>query len=414
MSVLTSQEVLRPCPQGIKRWIAARVKAAIPFGLRILRGIGPVVRLPFTSIYVVPRHDGVREVFGAHASFHVPYKANLDVITGGEPFFLGTDNTSEHDAGAEAMRRVMRADDLPKLGERAETRAKAIVDGSGGRVEVVDQLVRRVTFDMLTEYFGISEPAQGRLDVWATRLFEFQFASSPKDRDLRKQVEEIAPAFRAHIDREIGRRKVEGDRRDDVLGRCLALQAAGEPGFSDVQIRTAVLCMIVGGPPQPPMVVPQAMEQLLRRPDALAAACDAARADEDQKLHRMVMEAMRFDPLAPGLPRIAAQNAWVARGTYRGRAIPEGATVIAAFASAMMDPRRVPSPERFNPDRRAHEYIHFGYGLHECFGRHINRATLHKMLKPLLKRPNLRRATGSEGYLTKNGPFAERLVVEFG
>ena len=176
------------------------------------------------------------------------------------------------------MRRVMRADDLPKLGERAETRAKAIVDGSGGRVEVVDQLVRRVTFDMLTEYFGIPEPAQGRLDVWATRLFEFQFASSPKDRDLRKQVEEIAPAFRAHIDREIGRRKVEGDRRDDVLGRCLALQAAGEPGFSDVQIRTAILCMIVGGPPQPPMVVPQAMEQLLRRPDALAAACDAARA----------------------------------------------------------------------------------------------------------------------------------------
>src|SRR3954453_23397641 len=45
---------------------------------------------------------------------------------------------------------------------------------------------------------------------------EFQFASSPKDRDLRKQVEEIAPAFRAHIDCEIGRRKVEGDRRDDV------------------------------------------------------------------------------------------------------------------------------------------------------------------------------------------------------
>ena len=218
------------------------------------------------------------------------------------------------------------------------------VDGSGGRVEVVGQLVRRVTFDMLTEYFGIPEPAQGRLDVWATRLFEFQFASSPKDRDLRKQVEKIAPAFRAHIDREIGRRKVEGDRRDDVLGRCLALQAAGELGFSDVQIRTAILCMIVGGPPQPPMVVPQAMEQLLRRPDALAAACDAARADEDEKLHRMVMEAMRFDPLAPGLPRIAAQNAWVARGTHRGRAIPEGSTVIAAFASAMMDPRASPRP----------------------------------------------------------------------
>ena len=43
-----------------------------------------------------PDYDGVREVFGAHASFHVPYKANLDVIMGGEPFFLRTGDTSEH------------------------------------------------------------------------------------------------------------------------------------------------------------------------------------------------------------------------------------------------------------------------------------------------------------------------------
>jgi cytochrome P450 len=94
--------------------------------------------------------------------------------------------------------------------------------------------------------------------------------------------------------------------------------------------------------------------------------------------------------------------------------IPKGSTVIAAFASAMMDDRRVPAPTRFDPDRRPHEYIHFGHRLHECFGRHINDAILHMMLKPLLKRPNLRRAQGPEGRLTKNGPFAEHLVVEFG
>jgi len=51
--------------------------------------------------------------------------------------------------------------------------------------------------------------------------------------------------------------------------------------------------------------------------------------------------------------------------------------------------------------------------LHECFGRHINRATLHLMLKPLLKRANLRRAPGKAGRLVKNGPFAESLTVAF-
>ena len=85
--------------------------------------------------------------------------------------------------------------------------------------------------------------------------------------------------------------------------------------------------------------------------------------------------------------------------------------MFAAFASALMDPRRVLNPGDFNPQRAAGDYMHFGHGLHECFGRHINHATLHLMLKPLLQRPRLRRAPGDEGRLSKNGAFAERLVV---
>jgi cytochrome P450 len=412
VSTLASEEVLRPGPQGFKRWMATQLRAALPVGFRVLRRVRPILR--FGSTYVVTLHDDVREVFGTDAAFQVPYKPNLDVITGGEPFFLGMADTCTYRAGVDAMRRVFRVADLSALAERVEARAEAVVSRSGGRVDVVDQLVRRVTFDVLAEYFGVPPPSEGRLDVWATRLFEFQFASSPKDQELREQVKAIAPEFRAHIDREIARRKVDRDGRDDVLARCLALQAAGEQGYSDVEIRTAILCMIVGGPPQPPMVVPQAMEQLLRRPHALAAAVAAALADDDAVLHKIVLEAMRFDPLAPGLPRIAIRDWTVARGTSRERTIPKGSTVIAAFASAMMDDRRVPAPTRFDPDRRPHEYIHFGHRLHECFGRHINDAILHMMLKPLLKRPNLRRAQGPEGRLTKNGPFAERLVVEFG
>ena len=165
-------------------------------------------------------------------------------------------------------------------------------------------------------------------------------------KELRAEVDEIAPAFRAHIDREIARRKATSDETDDVLGRCLERQAAGEAGYSDVAIRTALLCMVVGGPPQPPMVVPQAMEQLLRRPDVLANAHRAAADGNDAELHDIVLEAMRFDPLAPGTPRIALADWTVARGTKRATTIPKGATVLAAFASAMMDERRVPEPRR--------------------------------------------------------------------
>lgn len=411
MSALDSTDVLRPGPTGLRKWVTARVMAAVPWGFGLLRRFWPIPRLG--SIYVVTLYDDVREVFLTDQAFQVPYRANLDLITGGEPFFLGLANTPEYRDQLHAMRQVVQNKDLASLAARAEELAEKIVAVSNGAVEVVD-LVRRVAFELMSAYFGVPAPAGGRLDVWATRLFEYQFTGSPKDEDLRAQVDAIGPAFRAHIDAEIARRKAVGAEGDDIIARCLARQAAGEPGYSDVQIRTAVLCMMVGGPPQPPMIVPQAMEQLLRRPDALAAARAAALAGDDDRLRNIVMEAMRFDPLAPALPRRATRAWTLAAGTSRQRAIPAGATVLVGFASAMMDDRRLPDPKVFDSGRRPHEYIHFGCGLHECFGRYINHATLHLMLKPLLVRDNPRRAAGPDGRLTKNGIFAERLVVQFG
>lgn len=393
-----------------KKWLGTRALGLAGFGLRVLRRVAPILR--FRSTYIVTWHDDVREVFGRDRSFGVPYDAKLQVITGGEPFLLGMADTAQYRASLEALQRVVRSEDLGRLAARTEQLAAAAIAQAGKSVEVV-QFVRDVTFTMLAEYLGVPELPHRRLQSWATRLFEYQFVGSDDDKRLRSEVDQFAPALRAHIDAEIATRKRHPKGNDDVLERCLKLQADGAPGFSDREIRTALACLIVGGPPQPPMVVPHAMEQLLRRPAALRLAQTAARDDDDAQLARIVLEAMRFDPLAPGLPRRALHNTVIARGTPRETVVPEGATVFAAFASAMMDQRRVPEPRRFSLTRLPHEYVHFGHGLHECFGRHINHATLHLMLKPLLQRSHVRRARGSAGRLIKNGPFAERLEVRF-
>jgi cytochrome P450 len=408
MTILSSTEILRPGPKGLKRWLMTKVMAAMPFAFRLLRWLKPIPH--FGKTYVATRYDDVRVLFATDPAFGVTYKDKLDVIMGGEPFFLGMANTPQYQADTAAMRKVVRREDLAHLAADVEARAEVIVAGAGGRIEVVDTLVRRVTFDFLADYLGVPEPPGGDLRVWGTRLFEYQFVAS--DAPLVAEVEVIAPALRAHIQNQIEQRRAKPGT-DDVLGRCLTLQKAGEPGYSDAQIRTALMGFIVGGPPQPPMVVPQAMEQLLRRPDALGGAQAAARAGDDALLAGYVREAMRFDPLAPGLPRITLQDWTIAKGTKHEKLVPAGSTVLAAFASGMRDGRRVPNPERFNPRRLPHEYIHFGYDLHQCFGIHINNATLHLMLKPLLKRPNLRRAPGAAGKLRKNGAFAESLTVEF-
>lgn len=408
-----NQDVLRPAPNGIVARLMAPVMAwvmgtGLPLAFRLLRN------LRFGNRFVATRYDEVREVFLNDPSFRVPYAEKLNVIMDGHPFFLSMDDTQQYRDDTEAMRKVVRITDIPgRLVPAVEGLGEQIVASAGGQLEVVDLLVRRITFDVYRDYFGITDPPGKDLRVWATRLFEFQFADMGNDPKLLAEVNDIAPKLRNHIQGLIEARRVSRVVKDDVLGRCLTMQAAGTPGFDDGQIRSSLMGFIVGGPPQPPMVVPQAMEQLLRRPDALAGAQKAARENDDLLLAGYVFEAMRFDPLAPFLPRIATKASTIAAGTPRAVNVPAGATVFVAFSSAMMDERRLPDPRVFNPKRMPHEYIHFGYGLHQCFGIHMNKALLPLMLKALLMRPRLRRAPGSAGRLRKRGVFADRLYVNY-
>lgn len=407
-----STDVLRPDRGGIAGRLGAWAFAHAGAGFRVLRAVWPIAR--FGRTYIVTRYDDVREVFLADGDFRVPYQAKLDVIMGGEPFFLGMDDTPEYRRDTMAFRLAVRREDIPaRLAPETAARAEAIVAQAGGRLEVVDALARTVTFEVLGRYFGVTEPPGGDLRVWATRLFEFQFADGSNDPELRKEVDQMAPALRAHVDRLIAERKRAPAAADDVLGRCLDLQAKRAPELSDVEIRSGLIGFVVGGLPQPPMVIPQALEQLLRRPRELAGAQAAARRDDDTLLGQIVFEALRFDPLAPGLQRTTINPHRLAEGTRRSVVVPKGASVLAAFSSAMMDERRVRSPREFRTDRPANEYMHFGQGLHTCFGIHINHAMIPLMLKPLLKREGLRRANGSAGRLRKRGVFADRLWVEY-
>jgi cytochrome P450 len=413
MTTTARQDVLRPAPGGLKGLLLPWVMStAVPFGLRLHRALPFNPRLG--KIVLATRYDEVREVFRNNAAFAVPYGANLSVIMGGHPFFLSMDDDEEHRRDVEAMRKVVLPSDIPtRLAPKVEELGARYVAEANGRIEVVDALARRITFELYSDYFGIPDPPHADLRVLATRLFEFQFVDTG-DPTLRAEVDEMAPALRAHIQGLIDARRAAGERKDDVLGRCLALQAQNVPGFDDGQIRSSLMGFIVGGPPQPPMVVPQALEQLLRRPDALAGAQAAARDGNDELLAAHVFEAMRFDPLAPFLPRVATHEAMIAAGTSRAVKVPAGAKILVAFSSAMMDERRLADPQAFNPRRMPHEYIHFGYGLHQCFGIHMNMALLPLMLKALLKQPNLRRARGEEGHLSKRGPFADQLWVTYG
>ena len=407
--------VLRPGWRGLGPWLQHVFLTRYPPVFRALRAVWPVAHLE--KFALVTRYDDVRQVFLQDECFGVPYADNLDLIMGGEKFFLGMGDTPEYRRDTAAMRDVVRAGDLPRLAAECAQAADRLLDQAGGRVEVVEY-TRRITFDVLCRYFGISLPASGDLRVWATRLFEFQFTYAGRfgagvTDPVYLDAARMAPLLRAHVDGLIAARRASGNGPDDVLGRALSRQAdGGGEGFSDAKIRCALIGFLVGGLPQPPMVLPQALEQLLQRPDRLAEAQAAAHAGDTDTVARYMFEALRFDPLAPLLQRRVIAPAVLAPGTARETHLAAGGTVGVSFASAMRDPRRVADPESFRIDRPASDYLHFGHGLHSCFGEHINRVMLPAMFTALLQR-DVRRAPGPEGELVKRGIFADTLWVEY-
>ena len=81
--------------------------------------------------------------------------------------------------------------------------------------------------------------------------------------------------------------------------------------------------------------------------------------------------------------------------TFHATRIPKGMMVLAATQSAMFDETMVSDAHEFRIDRPSWNYMHFGFGLHECFGRFISQMLIPGILWPLFKRPGLRRAAGA-------------------
>ena len=87
-----------------------------------------------------------------------------------------------------------------------------------------------------------------------------------------------------------------------------------------------------------------ALDALLDRPEALAGAQAAARADDDDAVRAHLFEAMRLAPQGPGLFRRARTDFEVAEGSLHATKIPAGTLTFAATQSAMLDDDVVDDP----------------------------------------------------------------------
>jgi cytochrome P450 len=201
--------------------------------------------------------------------------------------------------------------------------------------------------------------------------------------------------------------------RDDMLTRLLRMQTSPGVSLDDDGVRRNISGLIVGAVDTTSAAVTQAIDQLLSRPRELAVAHDAAKAGDVETVSKYVFEALRFNPQAPGLLRFCPRGATVAAGKKYETNVPAGATVLLGTLSAMFDPDAFNDPATFRVDREKPVYLHFGSGMHRCYGLPINMVQIPEIALALLKLDGLRRAPGPKGHVVYDGPFPDRLVVEF-
>ena len=395
---------------GLKQW--AKENPQTTFA--ILRKIKPILHLKSKNLVLVTRYDDVREVLAQDDVFHVTYGPKMTALGDGQNFFLGMQNSVEYERDVSSMRvAAARAHVAERIVPFVDNEAAQIVAAAEGRIELVHDLARTVPTRTVVDYFGTPGPSEKEQSDGAHTMFRFLFIDPEEDPDLRTEALQAGDETRAYLEKAIADRKADRGTHDDVLERCLNMQDAGVAGMDDVGIRNNLLGLIIGAIPTTALCVTFAMEELLGRPKELTAAQAAASADDDATLAKYVFETLRFRPIGPGLVRVASEDYVLSKGNRRATMIPAGTAVLALTSSAMFDDRDVDDPDEFRIDRPDYHYLNYGYGLHTCFGQYINEEQIPRILKPLLKRANLRRAAGPDGELLMDGPFPSRLVLEF-
>lgn len=401
------RKLMRPVASIVKPWMLSHPRSIF----WLLRRFAPVLDLG--DVVLVSRYDDVVTVLSTDERFHVTYGDQMRQITAGQNFFLGMQPSSEYTLNVTNMRHVVRQDDIPRqLVAPLEQLTEKIIDSVGGQLDVVQQLGMVAPPTVIASYFGTPIDGLSGYAEKASLMFRYIFIPDNPE-DVNKRALAAAADMRAYFDQVIARRKANPVEKDDVLGRCLKLQADGVPGMDDLGIRNNFIGLIVGAVPSISKCATQALDQLLLRPSALEAAQQAARESDDDLLARYVFEALRFNPNNPGLLRKAVSDFRIGSSWFGSATIKKEKIVMALTFSAMFDERKVNAPNAFRVDRPATDYLHFGTGMHECFGRYISRALIPQVLKPLLKQVDLRRAQGDAGRLRMDGPFPSGMVVEF-
>jgi cytochrome P450 len=356
-----------------------------------LREKRPILVTPATTLFA--RYIDVIDIL------HQPktYTVELYVPSVGE-YMLAQDDTPLHTREKGVMDSLLNRNDVPGVRQQVAAYASSLLDGAGGHIDLGQDYSRLVPISVVQGYFGLTGGDPRTMISWSYSKQLDSFRNHPflelDDREgVRARSDAAGQAIAVFLGQLFTQRGGEikaGTAKDNIVTRLMLAQYPPAVDFPLPRAARNAGGLLVGTIETSSQAVLQTLRQLFKRPEILARAIELAKGDATDELDAIVWEALRWDPVAPFVFRLAAEDRTIAKGTDRETFVPKGTVVLALLQSAMFDPERFPCPDEFDSTRPYENYMHFGYGEHECLGRYVGMVLIPEMVRQVLRRPGVK------------------------
>jgi cytochrome P450 len=189
---------------------------------------------------------------------------------------------------------------------------------------------------------------------------------------------------------EHARRDPRLEERPDVL--AMLVRARDEDGtpMPDGELRDQLVTLLLAGHETTATALAWTFERLVRHPEILQRATEAAESGDDEYLDAVAKESMRLRPVLFNVAR--RLTAPVELDGYR---LPAGIYVILALGLIQRSERHYPEPGEFRPERfldgrvDPSTWFPFGGGVRRCLGATFAGVEMRIVLREVLRRMEL-------------------------
>jgi cytochrome P450 len=345
--------------------------------IRETTGVRTVVNAFGMTVYLVTRHDDIKEVLSDHERFSnarppgfvvpgAPTVSDEELASARAGNLLGLD-PPEH----QRLRRMLTPEFTIRRMKRLEPRIAEIVDlqldameSAGPPADLVSSFALTIPSLVICELLGVPYDDRDDFQRRSARQLDLSIPI-PERLDLQRQG-------RAYMQSLVERSRQHPG--DDILG--MLVREHGAELTDDELIGIASLLLLAGHETTSNMLGLGTLA-LLRHPDQMAAV-----RDEPGAVGPAVEELLRWLSIVhTAIPRITTTEVEIA-----GVPIPTGQLVFVSLPSGNRDPGFTDSPEVLDIRRGAPGHLAFGHGVHHCLGAPLARMEMRIAFPALLQR----------------------------